>query len=146
MSEQALDLQAYESAEGGCVIAVIDYSSEPKRYSSSIEIQEIAMKQQLPLAFVCSLLPEELNKYINKLAAIERLLQKRNIPLIVLLGEPDVVLQALFHHTKPLKVVSVQADTLGLHELVLHPRSWPGTVIPTSELLKIAQNPNSTCF
>jgi hypothetical protein len=105
--------------------------------------QQTALEHSVPMAVIYCLEHWEA-PMVELLKQYEAKLQAKNIPLIVLIGSKDKMFRAFLHHTHPLNVFDKPAQTT-VDELVYHPFSWPGVVIPVQKLQELHDAGSLVC-
>jgi hypothetical protein len=118
-------------------------------FGSLSRAQRFAFKYALPLAVVTVLEVTGRNEQImqlEELQPIEKQLAHFNIPVIVLIGSTQTVLEGFKHHTKP-KQLFIPDDVVPATtpQLQIHPYTWPGTVIPVKGIMKLVTSDKITC-
>lgn len=117
-----------KSGNGGqCVLYIMRRDQRVAHNHALLAAQKIALDNQLPLAVVFCLQPatkwrsrEQYKFMLEGLKQIEHTLQKYDIPLIMLLGDPKETLSAIAHHTKPHSVVFDFSPLRGPRNLIQH--------------------------
>lgn len=123
---------------------IIYQLTDPKTFeaNSLAPAQQLAIKHDLPLAVVYCLEKWD-NLATNQLNRVEADLQPFDIPLITLVGELNKVFQGFVGHTQPMQIFHQGAGSTG--KLTKHPIAWPGVVLSTNQLDKLAQAGQLAC-
>jgi hypothetical protein len=119
----------------GCVLYQMSVVLQVQNNHILHEAQTFALEHDLPLA-VIYMVEEHLSEAkLARLCTIEKELEELNIPLMLLIGDPDVRMAAMRQHTAPLAIYN---DTYPSHaaagSLQTHPHKWPGRVMSIGEL------------
>jgi deoxyribodipyrimidine photo-lyase len=110
MREQLIN--ANDVVKGKCVLYVMSRDQRVHDNHALAFAQDLALKQQVPMAVVFCLKPNIKNRsreqytwMIDGLKEVEARLQTHHIPFMMLIGSPDKTLPSLIHHTNPSTVV-----------------------------------------
>lgn len=130
-----------------CLVYVMEHPSDVMNSSLLAEAVLRANKLALPLCVVY-VMSDWSEQTASQLGKTEQSLADVNIPLIVLIGQPDKTLAGFLHHTKPTEIIySSSKATEPDHptELATLTTDWPGVVIPLKEISVLAAEGKLAC-
>ncbi len=148
------------------ILAVLDAYNQNPYQALVVAAQKCALTKELPFAVVCVLTTEQAKSLrqpgsrLAHLLALEKRLSTLCIPLMLVVGEPQVVLLAVLHHVQPAAIFTdkpssewlagqtknrtltmrTEADTTPkqAHEqLLVHPYKWPGKIIDVKSVIRM---------
>ena len=106
----------------------------PIDYEAVGAVQAVALEKKLPFAVVYQLRErgEAFGKHVTSLHGAEKTLAASRVPLILLLGPSEVILESLIRHAGA--EVHDLSSAQSRRPIIKHPYAWPGMVRSIDEL------------